>query len=56
MRNEQTDKNLSALVMQKKRKQPEKKTRARAYDDLTAAAQILSARAMWFMTQFATYA
>ena len=33
-----------------------RKTASESYDALTAAAQILSAFAMWFRTQFATYA
>ena len=56
MRDEPTDKAMPALVMQKREINLKRKTAPESYDALTAAAQILSAFAMWFRTQFATYA
>lgn len=56
MRDELTDKAMSARVMQKREVNLKRKTAPESYDALTAAAQILSAFAMWFRTQFATYA
>ena len=56
MRDEPTDKDISARVRQKREINLKRKPAPESYDALTAAAQILSAFAMWFRTQFATYA